>query len=238
MGCMPAKRETSNSQGDNLCKKGRCVCCKYHSPINLQAMLPFLDNYPNKSAAKILKEGFTNGFRLGYTGNRDCRDSPNLKSIAQKPEAAIEKIHKEVSLGSIAGPFTSRPIDNLIISPIGLVPKSEPGKFRLIQHLSFPEGESINDGIDREFCKVQYASFDVAINLVAGVGKGALMAKADIQSAFRLLPVHPDDFQLLGIKINDEFYVDKALAMGASCSPALFETFSTFFRIFCRNLYI
>lgn len=32
---------------------------------------------------------------------------------------------------------------------------------------------------------------------------GALMARLDDKSAFRLLPVHPSDFQLLGYKIND-----------------------------------
>ena len=28
------------------------------------------------------------------------------------------------------------------------------------------------------------------------------MAKADVESAFRLLPVHPRDFCLLGMKVN------------------------------------
>ncbi|XP_072051535.1 uncharacterized protein [Amphiura filiformis] len=115
-----------------------------------------------------------------------------------------------------------------MVSPIGLVPKSEPGKVRLIHHLSYPEGKSINDGIDPDVCIVKYASFDVAVQLVISTGKGALMAKADIESAFRLLPVHPEDFQLLGMKLNNQFFVDKALPMGASCSPALFEKFSTF----------
>lgn len=64
--------------------------------------------------------------------------------------------------------------------------------------------------------------------MVARAGKGALMAKADIESAFRLLPVHPNDHELLGMKVDGNYYVDKALPMGASCSPALFETFSTF----------
>jgi hypothetical protein len=50
---------------------------------------------------------------------------------------------------------------------------------------------------------VHYASFDDAISLVVRAGRGAHMAKADIESAFRLLPVHPDDFNLLGIKFPD-----------------------------------
>jgi len=54
------------------------------------------------------------------------------------------------------------------------------------------------------------------------------MAKTDIESAFRLLPVHPEDFQLLGIQLNGKFNVDKALPMGTSYSPAHFERFSSF----------
>ncbi len=219
------------SQPDSqaVCSKNQfCVCCKYQSPVKVQEMLPYLKEYPKKKSAKLLEEGFTFGFKLAYEGLRSQRDSQNLKSINNLKDKALEKINKEVNLGRIAGPFDSRPLRNLIISPIGLVPKSEPGKYRLIQHLSFPDGSSINDGINREMCKVQYTSFDVAVRLVVSAGKGALMAKADIESAFRLLPVHPDDFQLLGIQVDGKYFVDKALPMGASCSPAHFERFSTF----------
>lgn len=205
-----------------------CICCKYPSPVNMEALSPLLDIYPDKRAAKILRDGFTHGFRLSYRGERVAREAPNLQSVIKNPERAMAKLEKEIELKRIAGPFADKPFENLIVSPIGLVPKSVPGKFRLIHHLSFPPGDSINDNIAPEACAVKYASFDMAVQLVASVGKGALMAKADVQSAFRLLPLHPDDFQLLGIKLLDQYFVDKALPMGASCSPALFETFSTF----------
>ena len=39
------------------------------------------------------------------------------------------------------------PIENLIISPIGLVQKSDPGEFSLIFDLSYPQGTSINAAI-------------------------------------------------------------------------------------------
>ena len=55
-----------------------------------------------------------------------------------------------------------------------------------------------------------------------------MLAKMDIKSAFRLLPIHPSDFELLGIKLNDKFYFDKCLPMGCSISCALFEKFSCF----------
>ena len=41
---------------------------------------------------------------------------------------------------------------------------------------------------------MHYASFDEAVKLVVNMGKGAFMAKAVVESAFRLLPVHPRVF--------------------------------------------
>eukprot|EP00079_Xenopus_tropicalis_P036153 XP_017949924.1 PREDICTED: uncharacterized protein LOC101732219 isoform X1 [Xenopus tropicalis] len=54
------------------------------------------------------------------------------------------------------------------------------------------------------------------------------MAKADIESAFRLLPVHPESLHLLGCHFKGHYYVDRSLPMGCSISCAYFEAFSTF----------
>ena len=52
------------------------------------------------------------------------------------------------------------------------------------------------------------------------------MAETDIDSAFRLIPVHPSDHPLLGFQFNGHFYYDSCLPFGASSSCALFESFS------------
>ena len=128
-----------NSSRDELCASlENCLCCKYPTPIKVEKLLPLLKLYNDKKAAKILGEGFSFGFKLGFQGDRCARDSPNLKSVQNDPATAKVKLMKEVNLKRLAGPFHQRPMKNLIISPIGLIPKSEPGKVRLIQHLSFP----------------------------------------------------------------------------------------------------
>ena len=190
-------------------------------------LLPLLDKYPQKDEADCLRNGFTHGFKLGYSGPRESTQASNPKSVNQNLDIARQKLMDEVKLGRMAGPFEKLPIQNLKV-PIGLIPKSLPGTFRLIHNLSYPEFDSINEGIDKELCAVHYTKFDDAIQLVVRAGKDALLAKADIKSAFRLLPIHPADFCLLGIHIGSHYFVDKALPMGASCAPALFETFSTF----------
>ncbi|XP_041429517.1 uncharacterized protein LOC121397210 isoform X1 [Xenopus laevis] len=144
------------------------------------------------------------------------------------PDLVLTKLHKEVSLGRMAGPFEEPPLAGLRVSPLGLVPKKEPGKLRLIHHLSHPRGDSVNDAIDSELAKVCYTSFDEAVRLVREAGRGALMAKADIESAFRLLPVHRESLHLLGCFFAGGYYVDRSLPMGCSISCSYFEAFSTF----------
>ena len=197
------------------------------SPINVEKLTYYLDKYPNKEDANLLREGFTNGFRLQYTGNTFRSDVKNLKSADLHLNELKDKLLKEVKLGRIIGPFDEPPLDNFKVSPVGLVPKSD-GGWRLITHLSYPYGDSVNDGIDDKLCSVSYTSFDKVSKMVFDLGSGALMAKRDIKSAFRLLPIHPDDFHLLGIKVDGKYYVDRMLPMGLSLSCSLFEKFSTF----------
>ncbi|XP_033738733.1 uncharacterized protein LOC117326194 isoform X1 [Pecten maximus] len=199
---------------------------KLPTPIKVQVLLPFLEGYP-RDAFQFLYKGFTNGFTLKYQGPRIFRLSKNLKSALDNPTALKQKINKEIQLGRIQGPFLAPPFPNLQVSPLGLVPKKEPNEFRVIHHLSYPGGASINDGINPEEATVAYQTIDDAIHLIKQFGKGAFMAKTDIESAFRLIPIHPKDYNLLGFQIDDKFYFDKVLPMGCSISCRLFEAFSS-----------
>lgn len=191
-------------------------------------MREWLDQYPKRAEAALLDEGFDIGFFIPHVAGLGSVFSGNLKSAREAPEAVLEKLEKEVGLGRMAGPFSEPPILNLRISPLGLVPKKEIGKFRMIHHLSYPPGESVNDGIGKEEAAVSYVSFDRAVSLVARAGPGALLAKSDIESAFRLLPVHPSCFHLLGCQLGDHIYIDLCLPMGCSISCKYFEVFSSF----------
>lgn len=62
----------------------------------------------------------------------------------------------------------------------------------------------------------------------------ALLAKVDIRNAFRLLPIYPGDFELLGIYINGAYYIDKCLPFGCSISCKIFEAFFHFLRMGCQ----
>lgn len=204
------------------------------TPINIPNLERELQSYPSSDKTDII-QGFKFGFPLHYTGQRQFRMSKNLKSANKYPEVVRTKIEKELSEGRIGGPFSFLPMPNLRISPLGLVPKKNSADFRLIHHLSYPEGDSVNDYIDPKLCTVQYTSFDKAVELVQELGKGCLLGKSDIKNAFRLLPVSPSDFEQLGFFFDGKYYFDKCLPFGCSISPATFEKFSRFLEYAVRS---
>ncbi|XP_062567617.1 uncharacterized protein LOC134229845 [Saccostrea cucullata] len=109
----------------------------------------------------------------------------------------------------------------------GVVPKKVEGQFRLIHDLSFPEDNSVNSQIPPKNSQVSYDSIDNIISLVRQFGSAALMAKCDIEDGFHNIPIHPEDYHLLGFKWENFFYYDKCLPMGASSSCKIFETLIT-----------
>ena len=171
--------------------------------------------------------GLCEGFRIGYEGPRYFRDCINLKSCREYPQVISDKITTELNLGRIQGPFERPPFHNIQCSPIGVVPKKKPGEFRLIQHLSYPEGNSINDYICAELSTVKYSCFDNAVDMVLLLGPGCHLCKTDLESAYRILPVHKLDHDLLGIKWQNKYYYDNCLSMGLRSSAAIFDRFSS-----------
>ena len=69
--------------------------------------------------------------------------------------------------------------------------------------LSHPAGSSVNDGIEPELCSLKYTTVDEAVEMVVSEGHGSLMAKFDIESAYRIIPVHSEDRALLGMVWRD-----------------------------------
>ena len=80
--------------------------------------------------------------------------------------------------------------------------------------LSYSKGDSINDFIDPEECSVKFDNFDRAVQMVAQLGKWALMAKLDMKSAYCLCPVRKEDWELLGLQWENKIFIDLCLAFG------------------------
>lgn len=162
--------------------------------INTSVLLSLLEGYPDRKAAEFLAAGFTDVVRVPAPPPPGLSFADNLYSVRGLEGVVWKKIAKEVTAGRVAGPFPYISIPNLRVSPLGMVPKKTEGQYRLTHHLSYPEGSSVNSQIPQELSSVRYTTLDQAIAVVRRCGHGALMAKADIESAFRLLLIHLADF--------------------------------------------
>ena len=101
--------------------------------------------------------------------------------------------------------------------------------------LSSPEGVSVNDGIDSGLCSLKYATVDQAAELMLRLGRVALMAKADIEQAYRRIPVHPDDRGLLGMRFEGATYMDTVLPFGLRSAPKVFNAVANALVWVCRR---
>ena len=196
------------------------------TPIKLNSLKQFLTGYDH-CQAKLLIDGFSFGFRIHSIADEAFSSVKNLLSARLKPGVVDVKLAKELEAGRIAGPFTLPPFARFRISPLGVVPKKSPGEYRMIHHLSYPKGNSVNDGIDESFTSVSYATIDDAITCIKRSGIGSFMAKTDVKNAFRIIPIHPGDYHLLGIQWRGLYYFDKCMPMGCSSSCKTFEALST-----------
>ena len=190
------------------------------SPINVDNVKKSFQRYPNPQLVSDLIQGLQYGFKLQYSGPRLPVEFKSRGLFGEMALIDREKINKEVTLRA---------------SPISIIPKKTSNEFRMIHNLSFPLNNSVNDYIDKEYCTVKYSSIDNAVTMIQNLGKNALLAKCDVQSAFRLLRLSPSDFDLTGFKFENKYYFDKCLPMGASISCLLFESFSTALHWFVQD---
>ena len=192
------------------------------TPIRVDRLEFFLHEY-DSVLTQYLIDGFRCGFRVHFVGEQRVYESSNLKSALEQLDVAGAKLHKECEAGRIVGLFTTSPFPQFRTSPLGIVPKKDPSEFRLIHHLSYPKGSSVNDFIPDYCSTVRYASLGNASQSIKTLGCGCFMAKTDIKSAFRIIPIHPADYSLLGMKWDNMYYFDRCLPMGLSSSCAIFD---------------
>ena len=108
------------------------------------------------------------------------------------------------------------------ISRIGVIPKGSTGKWHLIVDLSAPEGFIVNDNIDETLCSLSYISVEDTVQEIVAKGQGSQLAKVDIQSTYRTIPVHPEDWNLLGMVWENFLFIDTTLPLGLRLAPKIF----------------
>ena len=195
------------------------------TPLRSENWALHLSELPDRECAEYVLRGLGEGFRIGFDyENCSWRGAQsNMLSARQNTQVIDEYLRVEREKGRVVGPADPEQC-RIQVNRFGVIPKShQPGKWRLIVDLSYPEGASVNDGIDPALCSLSYTSVDWAVKLIVAAGRGSLLAKLDLESAYRMIPVHPDDRPLLGMKWRGSYLLDTALPFGLRSAPKLFN---------------
>ncbi len=193
------------------------------TPLLWQQWEKELEEHPDRAWVEFLIRGVRHGFRVGH-------DQSTTVLKVQRGSMYKTSQHKGIVSDYLQNELRERRIwrveegmECVQCSPFGVIPKKgKPGRWRLIVNLSAPDGHSVNDGVSKELSRVTYTSVDEVAGRVVELGRGALLAKADVKAAYRNVPVHPRDRWLLGMEWEGEIYVDGTLPFGLRSAPLLF----------------
>lgn len=194
-----------------------------HTPVNADRLARYLKDYHE---GQFINNGFKNGFSLGI------KPEPTLKPCTRLYPAKAElrlKIADEVAKGRIVGPFCQPPVDNLMISPVCVIPKPNSQKTRMIFNLSQPKDLSVNDNIDSSNTGVKFCSVTDVVHWIMenkSCGEDWFMSKVDLTDAYRMVPIQKADWKYLGMRVGNDVYIDRCLPMGASSSCQTFQKIS------------
>ena len=185
-----------------------------------------LTNHPDKAFVELLLSDIRQSCNISYTGPQFAHTTSNLQSALSHPSLLDDALEVECSANCILGSFDSPPLPNFCCSGLDIIPKHN-GDWRTIYHLSAPIGNSINDFIDSDAYTLTYCTVDDAYAIVKLLGPGTLLSKIDLKNAFRLIPVRPQDWNLLGIFWHEKYYIDTCLPFGLCSAPCIFNRLAT-----------
>ena len=198
-----------------------------HIPVNtkwnLERFQELLNDYEDIDVIEWLRYGWPSG-RLPSLADPTINNL-NHKGATDHPAALQEYINKERRHGAVMGPFDRIPFQTKVgISPLSTRPTQGTEERRIILDLSFPPGNSVNDGMIKD----NYLGFQASLTFpkvddfafrIFSLGKHCMMFKVDLSRYFRQLPLDPGDYSLIGYVIGGKIYFDKVLPMGMRTAP-------------------
>ena len=123
-------------------------------------------------------------------------------------------VANELRKGRYVSPCTRLEVEALIgpfqSSPLSWVPKpGKPGKFRAVHNFSFPRSAtptitSINAAINADRYPCTWGTFDTICFITHNLPPGSQAAIRDVAEAYRTIPIVPDQWPGLVVKLLDE----------------------------------
>ena len=162
---------------------------------------------------------------------------PNKESTVSLHSAFQDITQTEFDKGRYIGPFSREELEREIgpfqSSPLSLVPKSgKPGKYRLIQNLSFPHSNvptpSINSFLDSDSFPCTWGTFRTISTLIRGLPPSSQAAVRDISEAYRIIPLHESQWPGVVVRISnnpDMFALNTCNSFGCTTAGGLFGLF-------------
>ena len=116
-----------------------------HSALHISKWRALLQDYMDSVVCDFLEFGWPVGFMPTNLPNFDLSTH---RGALLFPEQVTAYLAEEISLGRLAGPFHAVPFTNcFVVSPLDTVPKQDSDERHAIVYLSWPCGNSVNDGI-------------------------------------------------------------------------------------------
>ena len=174
------------------------------------------------------------GFDAGIPPIHSTYAPPNSPSLLEHPEAYHEMVANELWKGRYIGPCTRLEVEELIgpfqSSPLLWVPKpGKPGKFRAVHNFSFPRSPtptvaSINDAIDADLYPCTWGTFDTICFITHNLPPGSQAAIRDVAEAYRTIPIIPDQWPGLVVKLlnEDEYAINICNNFGLTSAGGIY----------------
>ncbi len=197
---------------------------------NLKLFENLLANYHDKRLVQFLAFGWPLGHK-GCPLNHEL--VLNHKGARENPAQVFQYLENETKKCNMIGPFEENPFVGVepAFSPLNALPKKNTDEKRIISDCSFPDGKSVNDGLDKEIYEgevmgLRYPTIDALVKMIHEQKSGCLLFKTDFRKFFRMLKIDPGEIHLLGLNWENSMYFDCSLVMGLCIAPYIAQRVS------------
>ena len=206
--------------------------CRQGDPLSLYLFILCIEPLAMAIKNNNIIKGITFGdikLKIGQYADRSrCLYSTydNHASAVKFPDHVHNYITTETKYGAILGPFDEYPFP-CHVSPFLTREKPNSANRRVILDLSFPVGQSVNDGVAKDkylntYFHLNYPSVDSIVNSLKSMGPDAMIYKIDISRAFRHIRIDPGDLDLLGLQ-HQQLFIDRTLPFGFRHGSVFFQ---------------
>ena len=190
--------------------------CPVPSAFDIPAWRRRLAGYRDAGILQYLQYGWPINF------NRFsplCPTDRNHPSAVNFQEDIEHYLRTERGHGALLGPFAGQPVEHAHSSPLMTRPKKDARYRRVIVDLSWPQGASINDGVDQVHyldgpATVKLPTAEYMVQRILQLGTGAWLYKTDLARGYRQLRVDPLDWPFLGFRHGGSWYLDACPPFG------------------------